>query len=331
MAEKRHNGALDAGFAMLRVLWDETDDSHHLTFKELEAAIGKGVLDRRWIWQAIDSANSNGFDVRRPLKTDSRSTGYRYEGRPFDNWEVGFLCDQIECSHGLTAKEKGSLLRRVLKLAPKMERGKLRRRIISEAPRNLYRGEFEEKLETLNQAINESRRVRFVYYEYAEEGELRERMSSSRVPIEPYCFVFRDGNYYLLGGRECEGEIQLRIYRLDRVDDVRILDEFCESSLMELGVDPTTILRRSFGMFLDGEAVQVTLSFNDNIEKYVVERFPDAEIVRNDGGGLKVEIDVIPSPPFFAWVFQFAGSMNIEEPSEVVAEYRKMLDVAKNR
>ena len=74
-----------------------------------------------------------------------------------------------------------------------------------------------------------------------------------------------------------------------------------------------------------GNEKTVTLLCENEVMKSVIDKFGKnvrTEIVDDDH--FKVIVDVEPSPPFFGWVFQFEGKIQIITPSNIADKMCEM-------
>lgn len=88
--------------------------------------------------------------------------------------------------------------------------------------------------------------------------------------------------------------------------------------------DPAAYVRRVFGMY-STEVQTVELLCENHVMSSVIDRF--GEGIHTELAGpkhFKVVVEVAPSPPFFAWVFTFAGSIRVINPPETVEKFREM-------
>ncbi len=86
-----------------------------------------------------------------------------------------------------------------------------------------------------------------------------------------------------------------------------------------------------FSMF-DGKPCKVRLRCENRLMNYVVDRFGEdvqTSIVSKERFDAVVDVSV--SQTFFAWVFQFAGAMQIVSPKAVKEQYSEMLDKAREQ
>lgn len=329
MPPTSHEKAISTAIAVLRMLWDKTSPDKGIGKAQLlDTCADQGIiLDPRMLFSIVDGARAAGVPVDRPRTRGLSEEGYRFTERPFSPWEVAFLSDSVECSKALTVSEKAELRERLAGLLPDFERTSARRRIVSGPSSDLYRTTLSESLDRLQAAINERRRVSFDYLDVDGGGSVTPRPSSSGVPVEPYELLYRDETYYLLAGKAVGERVEPRVFRVDRMSSIEVLDALCRSSLHDLGIDPHEVASAAFNMFVTGRERDVTLSFAPEYAKVVAEKFGRHVIRSVDERSSVAEVRVWVSRPFFAWVFQFAGGVRIQEPEDVIEQYRDILSV----
>ena len=70
---------------------------------------------------------------------------------------------------------------------------------------------------------------------------------------------------------------------------------------------------------------EVTIDLIKTIIRGVLDKFGmDIVVKRAKKGHFRTKVQVCTSPTFYSWVFQWDGRIRIEEPEDVVAEYREM-------
>lgn len=74
------------------------------------------------------------------------------------------------------------------------------------------------------------------------------------------------------------------------------------------------------------EVQTVELLCENHVMSSVIDRFgEDVQIASVDSEHFIATVEVAPSPPFFAWVFTFAGSIRIINPPETVEKFRELV------
>ena len=71
-----------------------------------------------------------------------------------------------------------------------------------------------------------------------------------------------------------------------------------------------------------GPAVDVTLEFGNKCISAIFDAFGDnADIKRVNDDLCRINTKVQLSPPFYAWLFMFNGSIRLVEPKEIIDDY----------
>lgn len=74
----------------------------------------------------------------------------------------------------------------------------------------------------------------------------------------------------------------------------------------------------------NGKPKKVTLAFDDSLIGVIYDKFgEDTGIKRIDEHRCKATVTVQTSPPFWGWLFQFVGQMEIRAPKQLAEEYKE--------
>ena len=103
------------------------------------------------------------------------------------------------------------------------------------------------------------------------------------------------------------------------MESVEILDESIKEKPKDFNV--AEYMNSSFSMF-SGEKQSVILRFQNKLVNPVIDRFgKDAPIIPDGKEHFTVRVNVKPTDPFFAWLFQFGDMVKIIEPCEIREKY----------
>ena len=191
-------------------------------------------------------------------------------------------------------------------------------------------------LSTINTAMarklegkpHEPQKISFKYLHYRIDdlhSSVDARKGTVRI-VSPFHLILNDGYYYLLAFDDQHKEI--RSFRVDRMKEVKLLDEPREGADAFAKIDMRQYSRRVFGMF-GGEKNRVTLHFTNDLLDTVIDRFGKTgdimyQVVDKNHFSVIVEVDV--SPQFFAWLCGFGNKVRIMEPKVVRKEYHEYLE-----
>lgn len=170
-------------------------------------------------------------------------------------------------------------------------------------------------------------KISFKYLKYTiqDKNAQVERRKGAAYKVSPYKLLINEGNYYLLAYDDKAQD--MRTYRVDRMKEVKALDEPREGAEAFAAIDMETYTRRVFSMF-GGEQKRVSVRFINPLLDTAIERFgtaPDVFYRPDDERHFVVTADVEISNQFFAWVCGFGKRAKIIWPSDVVEDMKEFL------
>lgn len=317
---KQPNQKMKAVYIMDYLLRN-TDEEHHASAKDIIAYLKScGITaERKSVYSDIEGLQLFGVDIL------SGPKGYYVVSRDFELPELKMLVDCVSASKFITEKKSEKLIKKIESLASRHEAGKLQRQVyiadrIKAANEDIYRS-----VDTLSEAINEKKKVSFRYFEYGTDKKRKFRNNGNEYVVSPYSLTVSDENYYLISHYPKHSE--LTHFRVDRMCDIKILDEMCTDvcSVMGEKFSVGEYSRKLFSMY-SGENKRVEILCENSMMNSVIDRFGKdvfTEVV--DEGHFKVHVSVDLSPTFFAWIFTFGGKMKITAPEEAKEQFQNVL------
>ena len=227
---------------ILQILREETDYDHPLKQKEIaDILTGKYgmVVDRKTIRRHLDTLMELGFDIQykdcaiRRIKDpktgetiDSEIPNNYYIEREFTDAELRLLIDGLLFSKHLPYSQCKELVEKLEGISNKYF--KARTNYIHCMPEDKTNNhQVFLNIELLDEAIQNKKKVSFKYLEYHTDKKqhIKKRPDGTdRVYIiNPYQMAAQEGKYYLICNYDKYDDISN--YRLDRITDLRILDE----------------------------------------------------------------------------------------------------------
>ena len=254
------------------------------------------------------------------VKIVSRPNRYYLGKREFEMPELKLLIDAVSSSRFITTKKSHDLGRKLADLASDNQKKELRRNVYATNRVKNSNESIYGMVDTINEAINRKRKIRFRYREYT--GELRPvlRNDGEVYELSPYALYWNQDYYYVVGWSDKHQNVSS--FRADRLIDPVITDERSEKKPEGFDIDDYS--RRIFEMF-DGEPTVVRLECRNDFAKYIVDRFgANLETVQTSEDYFQVEVEVSLSPTFYAWVFRFGGEIRILSPDKAVNEITEL-------
>lgn len=307
----------------LHLLKQQTDEDHQLSTAEIVAHFTEmGVpTDRKTVKTDIDAMIACGIDI---VATRGTQTRYFYADRRFELPELKLLIDAVEASKFITARKSEDLVKKLTAMASEKSAEELKRHLYTAGRIKPENESIYYVVDVIHRAINAERQISFQYYEYDANRERVPRHCGKHYVFSPYAMLYNEDKYYVLGYSEEHGKIIT--FRVDRMGVPELLPETIRPR--PSGFDPVDYTVNVFSMY-DGKTITVKLLCANHLMNYVVDRFGDEVSTElADDGHFLAKVEVSVSQTFFAWIFQFAGEMQILEPERVKTEYLRMLKQA---
>ena len=307
---------------ILRILEQETDEQHPLTLGDIAAQ-----LQQRWNLDAYRVTIQNdiaalidaGYGIEVIRSTQNR---YYYAGRLFEVPELKLMMDAVESSKFITQRKSQALVQKLTALASRHEAEDLQRSLSLSGRIKAGNEKIYYITDVLNTAINQGRKVQFLYFEYAADKQKRLKNNGAPYVLSPYTLTMNGDHYYVVGWSDKHGK--LASFRVDRIDQVPELLPQAAVPQPD-GYSIGSFTERAFRMF-DGNHARVELLCANSMMNTVLDHFGHKVATRQvDGEHFRFTAEVSVSPTFFAWVFQFGGGIRIAGPQEVIDAYHALV------
>ncbi|MBQ8600280.1 MAG: WYL domain-containing protein [Clostridia bacterium] len=304
----------------------ETDENHGLTMEELvERLEGFGIpAERKSLYENIETLNLCGMDVLKERK--GNKTVYYAASRDFEEAEVRLLADAVASSRFITVKKSEELLRKLTTLTSRHQGTELRRQLYVTSRIKSMNETIYYVLDDLNQAIHRNVAIQFCYYDWQlKNGKLQKkpRHEGRLYTVSPWQLIWQDELYYLVAYDHITRSI--RHYRADRMGLITLTEEKRqgEDAFKEIRLEDYT--SRLFGMF-GGKNEWVTLQFPERLLDVMVDRFgKDLHPTPIRDGILEICVEVIPSLPFYGWLFSLGAEIRLIAPEALKDAYKNFL------
>lgn len=291
-----------------KILFEKTDKDHGITLNGIITELERyGVTAaRRAIYNDIESLCLLGLDI---MQTKGKNASYRLAKRDFELAELKLLADAVNSSRILTYEQCRTLLAKLRALASENEARELRRQLHISHRSGTFNSTLYANIDLIYKAISENRQIKFRYFDYGIDKKKKYREGGDRI-CSPYELIWEDERYYLAAFYPKYGTVSS--FRVDRMEFVRILDK--KRDPLPQGFDMGAHLDSMFSMF-SGEDTPVSLKFENELINPVLDRFGmDTSVIPVDDKHFRINVRVKPQPPFFAWLFQFGGAVEVLTP-----------------
>ena len=305
---------------LARIFTEETDEEHGLSLKQIASALNSlGVTaDRKTLYTDIENLRHFGMEIETEQR--GRDLLYHLVDRQFELPELKLLVDSVQSAKFLTVKKSNELIKKIESLGSRHDAVHLQRQVwISDRVKSVNERVYYS-VDTLHEAINRQKQVRFHYYRWNVNKQPELRRDGAWYVVSPWGLIWDDENYYLVA-YDAEDR-QIKHYRVDKMLDIEITDEdrIGNREYREFNLPKYT--KSLFGMF-GGDPVTVTLEGKSDLVGVVIDRFgKDTVILKKDGDRFRAQISVAVSRQFLGWVFAIGDGLKIVAPESVVGQMR---------
>lgn len=162
-------------------------------------------------------------------------------------------------------------------------------------------------------ALRRMRRLRLDYL-------VPHRDETTRRDVDPMRVLHADGRWYLEGW--CHRAESVRIFRLDRVVDVTVLDDH--------GTPPASARRRDLdaGLFAPGPLDHLVTLALEPAARWVVDYYPVEQVWQEPSGGLRVTLRTGDLAWLRALVLRLGGAGRVIDPPGLAADVRATAEAA---
>ena len=306
---------------LVDILSQETDDSHALSLQEITDRLEKrGVnADRKTLYSDFDELEKYGLEIMR--EKDGRTTCYHLGARTFELPELKLLVDAVQSSKFITEKKSHQLIKKLESLVSIHEAKHLHRQVLITGRIKAMNESIYYNVDMLHEAINSDRQIRFQYYQWNINKKQELRHNGDFYQVSPWCLMWDDENYYLVGFDSREQKI--KHYRVDKITKLSIENNPREGKQQFKEFDAAKYTRSLFGMY-GGEPQAVRLECRNDMIGPLIDRFgkENINIVSLNDEHFICDVEVIPSSHFIGWIISLGDGVKITGPEKVVEKLK---------
>ena len=268
------------------------------------------VCERKTIYSDIGALQDYGVDI---VSIPGKNGGYYIASRNFELPELKLLIDAVQSSRFLTEKKSRELIEKLCSQCSVYDARLMRRDVLVSGRVKSMNETIYYNVDAIQDAIAENRQITFRYFDYGLDGKRHYR--NRNYQASPYGLCQDHENCYLLAHSERHG---VTSYRVDRMSDIRLLDDPRTPCPELTGKALTEHANRLFQMYA-GEQTAVKLRFHRSLINAVIDRFGREVMLIPDGEEHFVfTAEVAVSPMFLSWVIGFGQKAKILYPESVV-------------
>lgn len=311
-----------------------TDERHYASTSDIIDYLQDecGIeAERRSIYRDIEALrNEFGMDI-----SGEQGGRYRLKSRQFEYDDLILLAECVYAAKFISEAKAKELVSSISELCSIYQAEKLQQEVyLCDRVKTSQKGTLNI-ISTIRAAMAAKRatgyvrgnKIRFKYLMHTIDdiNTMVERRGGEDYIVSPFKLLINDGNYYLIGFDDKYKEI--RTYRIDRMKNVELIDEFREGRSEMLKIDIENYIVSVFSMF-NGEKSHVSIRFANHLLDSVIDRFGTGSKVfyRPDGEEhFVVTTDVAISGQFFGWLVGFGTDAKLLSPEGMVEDFREYL------
>lgn len=301
---------------LLEVLREYSDAEHILPMREIIAKMQflYGIkIDRRTVYGAVALLIGLGYDIS---IYEDNGVGYYLRSRELEQSEVLLLTDAVYSFPFIPAKQTEQLVQKLQKQLSVHQRKRYRYLTIAQQDRKTDNRQVFWNIEQLDEAIEQKKKVRLSYLHY---GLDKKQHKTSTYTLSLFEMVYMNERYYLI----CvpDHDPHTRLYRIDRMRDIQILDEFrSETNAVRQEAQDAVYAHV-------GRPERIVMYCDPAILDDVIDRFgTDIHICKKDENSFSASFTAPPRGIKF-WALQYLPYVEIIEPAwlreEVIESIRK--------
>ena len=308
-----------------KIMLEKTDENHGLTINEIKDELESyGIkAERKSLYDDIEILQSFGLDI---CTIRTNTVRYYIGNRDFQIPELKLLVDAIQSSKFITRKKSLELIEKLGHLVSENDGSQLRREVYVTNRVKTVNEHIYYNVDKIHNAISENKKISFQYFKWELDTTngtkvvKTARKNGEAYRVSPWALCWDDENYYLIAYDSEAGII--KHYRVDKMERIRLLKDERDGSERYKDFNPARYAKSVFSMF-GGEECEVKLLVDNNFIGVIVDRFgTDLFIVKHDENSFTVNVRVMLSPQFYAWIFGLGGGVRILAPDKAILEFK---------
>lgn len=304
---------------LIKFLMQKSDEKHPVSTAQIieELAMNNISAERKSIYDDIEALRLFGVDI---VQVKGKNGGYYIGGRDFELPELKLLVDSVQSSKFITQDKTYKLIKKIESLASVYDGQLLQRQVFVTNRVKSMNESIYYAVDVISDAITQNKKIRYQYFEYTVSKERRFRHDGAFYEVSPFALIWDDENYYMLAWDSAAEK--MKHYRVDKMHKVSLTDSERDGTQAFEKVDMSAYTKTVFGMF-GGNEQKVKLRFANHLVGAVLDRFGrDIIVITDSEGHFTVNVNVVVSQQFLAWVFGFGTDAEIISPEEVRTEMK---------
>lgn len=334
-------------YLLLQYLLRNSDDEHAISMADLKGYLQDecGIdAERRSIYKDIHEINvanlmiidgSSYSEAAKVLAEDEDLALVRYNTSKENNGY--YICDQnrsllfedarllSECVYSarfLTQKDKSRFIDLISESLSEHQAARLDHDVVLLDAQSTINTNTLNNIEKIKEALSgKGHKIQFKYLKYEIQNSVPTpiaRRGGAPYVVSPYAMFIDNGYYYLRAIDERFKKKELRMFRIDRMRALKILDEPRIQTEETKNLCTKDYTRHVFSMY-DGKRERVTLRFVNSLLDMAVDRFGMEDVIYSqiDETHFTVTATIDVSDTFYGWLCGFGNKVKVISPNWV--------------
>lgn len=312
-----------------KFLENYSDENNPISTTELIKMLSDNGLkcERKSIYADIDALKEMGCDI---ISVTSPKRGFVMATRKFELPEVRLLIDAVTSAGFITPNKTKALVEKLESLVSYYQAKNLTSQVYCESENKCDNEEIYYVIDTLDDAINENKKVKFTYKRRNIDKLNQKSYTTKTFLVSPYALIWKEDHYYLICNNSKYDN--LMNLRLDRMSKIEILDEesrdVSEVSEYKNGFNSADYSSKMFNMF-SGETSEVSLICDLDLREEIMDRFgAKIPLVAVDINHFETVINAAISDGLVSWIMQYGNKIKVKSPiflADMVKEKAKSI------
>ena len=307
---------------LYKIMREKTDKEHGMSLAMIQEELKKYNIeaDRRVLYEDFDALRDFGADIKKV--GNGPQTRYYMVNSHFELAELKLLIDAVQASRFLTTKKTEALISKLAKANDNYDESLLKRQVyVADRIKNMNDSIYDTT-DVIHTAINENKMIAFQYFSWNVKKEMELRHDGAYYEVSPWALFWDNDKYYMVAYDFNDRKI--KHYRVDKMLNVSLTDKKRKGVKAFEKLNKSTYTQKHFGMF-GGEKVTVTLECNNDMANVIIDRFGrNIDIKLVDDEKFRVDVDVVMSDKFLAWVIALGGEVKVVAPEGAVAKMKEV-------
>lgn len=316
---------------ILNVLKKYSDEEHMVSVTEIQRKIKEIYdvqIDTRTIRRNINLLK---YKLNYDISTrEENGKGYYINRDPdtdFEPGEIRAIIDNFSYANYIVPRVAKDIIEKCKNIQSVYENEKLKDYQIYANDSKTENVEVIKNIEDITNSIYSNNKIKFEYWKYIITNKLEKKIVSSPT-VSPYAIIYNKQEFYLIGIKE--GQQNFYNYRLDRIKNIKILNE--KISIKKKKSEVQEFAESSVEMY-GGKKEEVEAICNIRLLDAIFDVFGrnvTIEKISGDDNNFKLIVDTNPLG-FRMWAMRNIDLVEVKRPLSLREEMRKIIKEAANK